>query len=90
MLVVDAATLRQPGRVAAQVGLCETSYRSLWLLVLWEDGKRTGTGGGGGGDGRKIRRQHGEGSAEKPTTAVGSSAAQREVHTCSMMSSVAA
>ena len=38
VLVLDEATLRQPGQVVAMVGRCEAAYRTLWLLVLCSNG----------------------------------------------------
>ena len=49
VLLLDTSVLRRPGAAAAMVGQCETSYRSLWLLVLWDDGQRGGSSGGHGG-----------------------------------------
>ena len=42
VLVLDLDTLRERGRVAAMVAQCEPAYRSLWLVVLWDEGPRQG------------------------------------------------
>jgi len=42
VLVLDLDMLRVRGRVAAMVAQCEPAYRSLWLVVLWDEGPRQG------------------------------------------------